>query len=304
MSWQSRVLGLVKNYGAPAKFAASVILNAVIPGSPAVIALIEQAFNTAEKTAQDDWEVGLSKQVQTTAENQARLEQMLDILGGKLQYLFAQIASFEKMPEIAEKLVAESRKSDPRFQAAASELDGIAHRFDHLEELSAKILASQRETHGKLDDISAAIKKIAESPTAAVLARARQLTVTEVIMDVRRCAVGVSQKTLLIDTDVSVKGEKRAPIPYRNVFFFLNGEPLASRATDEAGIACLRDPVPLNDFELQGSGLLQVRVDDTSKSASQNLSILTPPEIAVENFDPQEEIGSDVSSSGNRVTVE
>ena len=85
MSWQSKVLGLVKKYGEGAKFAAKTILSEAIPGSPVILALAESAFDAAQKTAQDDWEINLEKQVKTTAENQARLEQMLDILSTDLQ---------------------------------------------------------------------------------------------------------------------------------------------------------------------------------------------------------------------------
>lgn len=161
MGWQSKVLELVKKYGAPAKFAASTILNAVIPGSPAVIALVEKAFDSAEKTAQDDWELNLAKQLEATAENQVRLDQMLGILSGELRQLFEQVAGLEKMPEIARRLVEESRKSDARFRETAEKLDAVAQRFDHLQELSEEILQANQTTHSKLESISAAIDNLA-----------------------------------------------------------------------------------------------------------------------------------------------
>lgn len=158
MNWQSKVLGLVKRYGAPAKFAATTLLNAIIPGSPAVVSFVEKAFDTAQKTAHDQWELDLSKQVQTTAENQARLEELLDVLGGELQNLFERVAGLEQMPELARQLIEESRERDAAFRDAVGKLDAVAKRFDHLEELSEAILAAGRTTHAKLDDISAAIK--------------------------------------------------------------------------------------------------------------------------------------------------
>jgi hypothetical protein len=288
MSWQNKVLCLVKKYGAPAKFAASTILNAVIPGSPVVIALVEQAFGAVEKTAQDDWELNLSKQVQTTAENQARLEQMLDILGSDLQHLFAQVADFERMPEIAKKLVETSQQSDARLQDAVKKLDGVAHRFDHLEELTARVLVGQQATHGKLDDLSAAVRKLIASPAAAVLAKAQQMPVSDVVLNVRRCVVDMVDSTLLLETEVVVNGDKQVPVPYRKIYFFLNSQPLASLATDDTGLACLRDPIPLADLKLQRNNVLQVRVDDSAKAASADLQVLEPADVDLEDFDPED----------------
>ena len=168
MSWQSKVLGLVKKYGSPAKFAASTILNAVIPGSPFVIALVEEAFDSVQKTAQDDWESNLSKQMKTSADNQTRLEQVLEILGGDLKHLFAKVASYETRPEIARKLVEASRQNDARLQAAVEILGGVAHRFDHLEQLTSQVLAGQQKTHGKIEELSSAFLKFVSSPAAVV----------------------------------------------------------------------------------------------------------------------------------------
>lgn len=158
MSWQSKVLGLVKKYGAPAKFAATTLLNAVVPGSPAVVSLVEKAFDTAQKTAHDQWELDLSKQLQTTAENQARLEELLELLGGDLQNLFERVASLEQFPDTARQLIEEARTRDAAFRDAVAKLDAVAKRFDRLEDLSEQILADGRTTHAKLDDLAAAVQ--------------------------------------------------------------------------------------------------------------------------------------------------
>ena len=47
------------------------------------------------------WEINLSKRVETTAENQVRIEQMLDILAGELRPLFAQIANCETTDQVS-----------------------------------------------------------------------------------------------------------------------------------------------------------------------------------------------------------
>jgi RNase P subunit RPR2 len=121
------------------------------------VSFVEKAFDTAQKTAHDQWELDLSKQVQTTAENQARLEELLDVLGGELQNLFERVAGLERMPELARQLIEESRERDAAFRDAVGKLDAVAKRFDHLEELSEQILAAGRTTHAKLDDIAAVI---------------------------------------------------------------------------------------------------------------------------------------------------
>ena len=73
-----------------------------------MIALVEMAFDAAEKTAQDDWEINISRRVETTAENQERIEQMLDILSG-VCLAFVQIANFERMPGDMQKLLDEGK---------------------------------------------------------------------------------------------------------------------------------------------------------------------------------------------------
>lgn len=157
MSWQSKVLQLVKKYGAPAKFAATTILNAVIPGSPAVISLVEKAFDTAGKTAQDDWELDLSRKLQTTNENQERLEKILDVLGGELATLFEQVAKLEKLPAAARQLIETSRKTDESLRNAIHKIDAVVLRFDRLEEMSSQVLAGQQIALMKLDAISSSL---------------------------------------------------------------------------------------------------------------------------------------------------
>lgn len=140
MSWQSKVLGLCKKYGSAAKFAATTLLNAVVPGSPAVISLVERAFDSAQKSGQDDWEINVAKQLQTTSDNQARLEQMLDVLGSDLHELLAELVHIKQMPrqseqrlvQRVEEVLADAKANREEWQSVSRKLDGIAHRFDRL----------------------------------------------------------------------------------------------------------------------------------------------------------------------------
>src|SRR5438477_417118 len=45
--WKGKLFGLVKKYGSAARFAATTVLNAVVPGAPAVVGLVSQAFDAA-----------------------------------------------------------------------------------------------------------------------------------------------------------------------------------------------------------------------------------------------------------------
>ncbi len=173
MAWQSKVLELCKKYGGAAKFAAKTILGAVIPGSPAVIDLVEQAFDAAQKSAQDEWEMNLSKSIQTTAENQVRLEEMLDVLGGELQYLFAQMASLEQMPDLAQQMLAVARANDARCLEAVQKLDFIASRFSRLEEQNSQILRNQQRTVQQGEEVLTLVRKISGSGYAKATMKPR-----------------------------------------------------------------------------------------------------------------------------------
>jgi hypothetical protein len=154
MSWQSKVLGLCKKYGSSAKFAASTLLGAVLPGSPAVISLVEMAFDAAQQSGQDVWEINVAKQLQTTAENQARLEQLLDVLSGDLQKYIAKIAYIKQMPDqsdeeavqLVEQVLATAKANHGYWRDVTEKLNGIAHRFDRLEQHSINILTVVEET--------------------------------------------------------------------------------------------------------------------------------------------------------------
>src|SRR5438309_1689319 len=48
MAWLQKAKELYKRFGAPAKFAANVVLGATIPGSPAVLEMLDVALATDE----------------------------------------------------------------------------------------------------------------------------------------------------------------------------------------------------------------------------------------------------------------
>ena len=145
MGWVSKLLELCRHYGKPAKFACTSILGAVLPGSPAVVSLVEQAFDTAEEKAQDHWEMKVDQRLEASAADLERLGEVLELLQGDLQHVTAQVARFEKVPSIAQQVIETALVSDPRCQDSARRLESIAARFDRLEQQQQKLLSGQEE---------------------------------------------------------------------------------------------------------------------------------------------------------------
>jgi hypothetical protein len=159
VTWPSKVLSLCKKYGAPAKFAATTILS-IVPGGPALSPLIETIFDTAQQAAQDDWEEKLSDRVQLTAENVSQLEKVLDILGGDLQYLMAQLSSLEHMPAMARQLLEIAQKNDDRAKAAIAKLDLIVQRFDRLEAQGQQVLQAQHNATLMIEEVLVLVRRL------------------------------------------------------------------------------------------------------------------------------------------------
>ncbi|HYT93052.1 MAG TPA: right-handed parallel beta-helix repeat-containing protein [Gemmataceae bacterium] len=145
MSWQSKILALCKKYGSGAKFAASTILGAVLPGGSSVVGLVDKAFTSAEKKAQDQWEIDLAKQVEASAAELERLGEVLDLLSGDLSFVTAQVARLERLPDVAAQLVETALATDQRCQEAARRLEALARRFERLEAQQANLLLGQEE---------------------------------------------------------------------------------------------------------------------------------------------------------------
>ena len=82
MSWTTTLLELCKRYGSAAKFAANTVLSAVLPGSPAVIALVEQAFETVEEKADNQWDLRVDQRLEASEADLQRLSGVLDVLLG------------------------------------------------------------------------------------------------------------------------------------------------------------------------------------------------------------------------------
>lgn len=159
VGWKSKVLALCKKYGASTKFAVTTILG-IVPGGPALTPLIEKVFDTAQKSAQDDWESNLAKQVQLTGDNVARIDQILDILGRDLQHLMAQMASLQHMPGMAAQLLIIARDTDDRCKAAINKLDQLSHQAARIESGIVGISAAQQDAGAKINEILLLVRQI------------------------------------------------------------------------------------------------------------------------------------------------
>ncbi len=93
MAWKLKAKELYKRYGAPAKFAAKLVLGTVVPGSSEVVELIEKALDCAHETTKDN--------LDASPGDLERVEQTLDVLMGELQPLMAKLAPLEQLPDLA-----------------------------------------------------------------------------------------------------------------------------------------------------------------------------------------------------------
>lgn len=160
MSWQSKILGLCKKYGSSAKFAVTTVLGTVIPGSPALVALIEQAFDAAKQTAQDDWEISVSKQLDATAADVARIEQVLTIVGENLMQSLEVVSRLESLPDMAKQQLATSLTTDARTQETLRKLNEVAKQFDVLTEQYRSLLAQQGYTTQAVNELLPLLRRL------------------------------------------------------------------------------------------------------------------------------------------------
>src|SRR5262245_39698396 len=101
-----------------------------MPGAPAVVALLEKAFDTAQDTAQDQWEQRLEQVARTNAAELERLGEMLGLLAGELDSLVMQVAELDELPEAANRILRLALATDEKMRSALGRLEGIAGRFD------------------------------------------------------------------------------------------------------------------------------------------------------------------------------
>ena len=161
MSWKEKVVGLYRRFGAPAKFAAKLVLGSVVPGGSAVVELVGAALDCVHETVRDQIELDEAKMPAATAADLQRLEGVLDILSGDLEALTAQMAALESLPDVARQQLDVALATDDRCRAALGKLDGLAKGFDVLREQNAKILKGQGYAAGMLEEMLPLMRRMA-----------------------------------------------------------------------------------------------------------------------------------------------
>jgi formylglycine-generating enzyme required for sulfatase activity len=137
MAWQLKAQELIKRYGASAKFAAKLVLSATVPGSPAVVELVEKALDCAHETTRDNLEA--------TSADLNRLESTLDVLLGELHPLMDKLRRLQHVPDIARELLELALATDDVCRRSAYTLEQCVGQFDRLAGQQEQLLAGQAE---------------------------------------------------------------------------------------------------------------------------------------------------------------
>jgi len=149
MSWKEKVVGLYRRFGTPVKFAAKLVLGSVVPGGSAVVELVGAALDCVHESVRDQielFELDEAKMSAVSAADLQRLEGVLDILGGDLGALTAQMAALEHLPEVAKRQLDVALATDERCKAALHKLDQLARGIEGL--------------HGKADQMNAKLDEL------------------------------------------------------------------------------------------------------------------------------------------------
>src|SRR5262249_49308493 len=134
MSVQQKVPALFRRFGRPAAFAVRHVLEAVLPGSPALIELVGQVLDCARETSAGQFDLDESGLPAIGGSDLKCVEDVLDVLGSDLQTLLAQVAAFEKAPELADQVLEVALATDDRCRVAVRRLCQLAVRCGRLDE--------------------------------------------------------------------------------------------------------------------------------------------------------------------------
>jgi formylglycine-generating enzyme required for sulfatase activity/predicted Ser/Thr protein kinase len=161
MSWKDGALSVVRRLGPTAKFAAKLALGVLLPGSPAVIDLVEDALDCVQQTAKEEYEIRKDAQLHATPEDLRRLDELFGLLVGDLSSLVAQVAALQGMPDAARQILNTALATDDRVRLAAARLEQLARRFDRLEEQNRQILQQQGYAADLLEEMLPLMRRMA-----------------------------------------------------------------------------------------------------------------------------------------------
>ena len=124
MSWKENAVALVKHFGAPAKFAAKLIVGSLPYGSVAVD-LVGQLLDCVHETVKDQIEIEEAKLPPATAADLKRVEDILGVLVGDLADVTAKVAAKANQPAEAAQVLKLALATDERCKAALHKLDQL-----------------------------------------------------------------------------------------------------------------------------------------------------------------------------------
>jgi F-box protein 11 len=166
MSISVKVVGIVKKLGPAAKFATRFLLNAYLPGSPAVIDLAGALIDCAVETAKGVYDYDNTRQPAASDKDLKQLEQIFDLMDTQMPHLMAQLARLETLPDVAAQVLEAALATDARCQDAARRLEELARRTDRQEQYLNKILAGQDDMRPLLQRTAGVADFVAEQRAA------------------------------------------------------------------------------------------------------------------------------------------
>jgi hypothetical protein len=160
VSLRNRAVGLIKRYGAPVKFAARLVLRAILPGSPAV-ELVGQVLDCVHETAKNNHVLEPGRLPQASAGDRDRVEQMLAVLSDDLSALVGQVAALEGKPALAAQVLEAALATDDHCRKAVHRLDRLGRGFERLEQQNARLLDAQGYATGVIEELLPLMRRLA-----------------------------------------------------------------------------------------------------------------------------------------------
>jgi formylglycine-generating enzyme required for sulfatase activity len=141
---------IVKRWGKPAKFAAQVVLNIVVPGPVSavvgkVLDCALEAVGLPEGTGEQALDAALDALQQDDLE---RIEEMLDLLRDDLQKVMDKLVPLEQLPEKAREALHAALAAEEQSRQAALRLQELGLQVSVMEEHMLKLVGGQRELLG------------------------------------------------------------------------------------------------------------------------------------------------------------
>ena len=151
MAWKESLSNFFRKYGPASKMVAVTVLNFTLPGSAAIINLVENAFDTAEKVAENDWEDRLRKAAECNVAELDRLGQLIEILQGELSSFCDVAHSLKDQPGKIDALLKRMLKQDAKLQESVMLLRGIGKQFERVHQKLDATHEVVSQIHGKLE---------------------------------------------------------------------------------------------------------------------------------------------------------